>query len=108
MRRGLLFCGGILLAVAAEAILLNPADVYLRDDPWFSAEFTRIVGLGLIDQGAVAALGAALCLGRAFVPLKLSSRCLGASLLGNEAGHETEISSGIRDCLPASSTTKIR
>jgi hypothetical protein len=69
MRRGLLFCSGILLGLTAEAILWNAPDLYAHEETWFSAAFTRIVGLGLIVEGAVAALGAALCLGRALIPL---------------------------------------
>jgi hypothetical protein len=69
MKRTLLFCGGVLLGLVAEAILWNGPDLYAYEDAWFSAVFTRIVGLGVIVQGVVAALGAAWCLGRAFVPL---------------------------------------
>ncbi len=69
MRRVLLFCSGILLAVLAEAILGNSHALYGLDEAWFSPEFTRIVGLAVIGQGVVASLGAGLCLGRAFGPL---------------------------------------
>jgi hypothetical protein len=72
MRRALLFYGAILLGLVAEAILWSASDLYLypTEDSWFSAGlFTRSADLGLVVQGAVAAIGAALCLGRALVPL---------------------------------------
>lgn len=69
MRRVLLFCGGAFLALAAGTILWNASDVYLFTDGWHSAAFRRMVGLGIIVEGVLAAFGAALCLGRAAVPL---------------------------------------
>jgi hypothetical protein len=69
MRRVVLICGAILLGSAAEAILWNSPDLYAFTDSWHSAAFTRMVGIGIIVEGALAALGAALCLGRALVPL---------------------------------------
>lgn len=68
MKRALLFCGGVLLGLVAEAILWKGPSLYAYEEPWFSAPFTRIVGLGLFAEGVVAAAGAALCLARAFVP----------------------------------------
>jgi hypothetical protein len=69
MRRVLLFCSGILLALAAGTILWIAPDLYTLEDGWHSAAFTRLVGLGIIVEGALGALGAALCFGRAVVPL---------------------------------------
>ena len=69
MRRVLLSCVGIVLGLAAETILWNGPDLYAFADSWHSAAFTRTVGVGIIVEGALAALGAALCLGRAVVPL---------------------------------------
>jgi hypothetical protein len=69
MRRVLLFGGGTLLGLAAGTILWNAPDQYLFTDSWHSAVLTRMVGLGIIVEGVLAALGAALCLGRALVPL---------------------------------------
>jgi hypothetical protein len=65
MRQSLLLLGGVLLGLSAEAILCNGPALYGLQDAWFSLAFTRVVGLGLIAQGAVVAFGAALCLGRA-------------------------------------------
>src|SRR5437016_2794711 len=69
MRRVLILCGGMLLGLAAEAILWNAPDLYAFADSWHSAAFTRMVGLGVVVEGALAAFGAALCLGRALEPL---------------------------------------
>jgi hypothetical protein len=69
MRRVLLFCGGTFLGLAAETILWTAPDLYLFTDSWHSAALTRMVGLGIIVEGVLTALGAALCLGRAAVPL---------------------------------------
>ena len=69
MRRALLFCVGIGLGLAAETILWNGPDLYAFADSWHSATFTRIVGVGVIVEGALSALGAALCLGRVLIPL---------------------------------------
>jgi hypothetical protein len=60
---------GIVLGLAAETILWNGPDLYAFTDPWHSAAFTRIVGVGVIVEGALLALGAAVCLGRALRPL---------------------------------------
>jgi hypothetical protein len=69
MRRVLLFSVGILLGLAAGTILWIGPNLYTLEDGWHSAAFTRMVGLAIIIEGALAALGAALCLARAFVPL---------------------------------------
>lgn len=69
MRRVLLFCAAIVLGPAGGVILWNAPDLFLFADGWHSVEFTRMVGLGIIVEGALAAFGAALCLGRALVPL---------------------------------------
>jgi hypothetical protein len=69
MRRALLFCVAIVLGLAAQTILWNGPDLYLFTDSWHSAEFTRIVGVAVIVEGTLAALGAALCLDRAIIPL---------------------------------------
>jgi len=82
MRRVLLFCSGILLAVLAEAILGTSHDLYLFDQHWFSPQFTRSVGLAAIVQGVVAALGAGLCLGRAFGPLTSAPIQSGTTVAG--------------------------
>jgi hypothetical protein len=66
MERPLLLCVGIVLLLAAEAILWNGPAIYSFADSWHSAVFTRIVGVGVIVEGALFALGAALCSG---VPL---------------------------------------
>jgi hypothetical protein len=72
MRRALLLVLGLLLALAAEAILWNAAGLYDHDDPWLSADFTRIVGLDLVIQGVLAALWAAVCVGRAVAPWRVA------------------------------------
>ncbi len=69
MRRALLSCGGSFLGLAAGTILWNAPGLYLFTDSWHSAALTRMVGVGIIVEGALAAFGAALCLGRALVPL---------------------------------------
>jgi hypothetical protein len=69
MRRALLFCGGAVLGLAAGAILWNAPELYLFTDSWHSAALTRMVGLGIVVEGVLTAFGAALCLGRAAVPL---------------------------------------
>jgi hypothetical protein len=69
MRRALLCCVGIVLGLAAKTILWNGPDLYLFTDSWHSAAFTRLLGVGVIVEGALSALGAALCLGRALNPL---------------------------------------
>ena len=72
MRRVLLFCGGTFLGLAAGTILWNAPDLYLFTDGWHSDAFRRMVGLAIIVEGGVIAFGAALCLGRAAVPLTLA------------------------------------
>jgi hypothetical protein len=69
MRRALLIGVAIVFGLAAEAILGNGPDLYWFWDSWHSAEFTRMVGVAIIVEGALAALGAGLCLGRALGPL---------------------------------------
>jgi hypothetical protein len=69
MPRVLLFCGGTFLGLAAGTILWNAPDLFLFTDSWHSAALTRMVGLGVIVEGVLTALAAALCLGRAVVPL---------------------------------------
>jgi hypothetical protein len=69
MRRALLCCTGIILGLAAGFILGDGPDLYSFVDGWHSAEWTRIVGVGIIVEGCLAALGAALCFGRALIPL---------------------------------------
>jgi hypothetical protein len=73
MRRATLFCAGMFLGLAAVAILWHGPGLYAFADGWLSAVFTRLVGLAIIIEGAFVALGAALCLGRALVPLGLGS-----------------------------------
>lgn len=69
MARALLFCVGIVLGLVAEVILWNSPDLCLRTDGWHSPAFTRMVGVAVIVEGCLCAVGAGLCLGRAFVPL---------------------------------------
>jgi hypothetical protein len=71
MRRGLLLCGGIILAWVAASILTSSPDLFADGKTWFPPDYSRIIGLSMIVQGPIVALGAALCLGRAFIPLKL-------------------------------------
>jgi hypothetical protein len=66
MKRGLLCCGGIVLGLAAVTILWNGPGLYLFANSW---QYPGIVGVGVIVEGALLALGAALCLGRALIPL---------------------------------------
>jgi hypothetical protein len=82
MRRVLLFCVGILLGLAAGTILWIAPNLYTFEDGWHSAAFTRIIGLGIIVEGALAALGAALCLGRAVVPLTSARTRSGTAVPG--------------------------
>ena len=82
MRRALLFCGGILLGLAAGTILWIAPDLYALEDGWHSAAFTRMVGLGILVEGALTALGAALCLGRAVVPLTSARTRSGTAVPG--------------------------
>ncbi len=82
MRRVLLFCVGILLGLAAGTILWIAPALYTLEDGWHSAAFTRMVGLGIIVEGALAALGAALCLGRAVVPLTSARTRSGTAVPG--------------------------
>jgi hypothetical protein len=82
MRRVLLFCVGIILGLAAETILWNGPDLYAYADSWHSAAFTRIVGVGVIVEGALSALGAALSLGRSIVPLHSAPTQSGTDLPG--------------------------
>jgi hypothetical protein len=69
MRRVFLPGGGAFLGLAAGAILWYAPELYLFTDSWHPAALTRIVGLAVIAEGILAALGAALCLGRAVAPL---------------------------------------
>jgi hypothetical protein len=88
MGRVLLFCGGILLGLAAGAILWNAPDLYTLENGWHSAAFMRMVGLGIIVEGALVALGSALCLGRAVAPLTSAPARSGTAVpgLGPAAG----------------------
>ena len=71
MRRPLLLCGGLLLGVVAGVILWNSPLWYTNEEDKVPAAVTQAGGVALIVQGAVVALAAALCLGRALVPLTL-------------------------------------
>jgi hypothetical protein len=66
MRSAFLFCSGILFALVAIAILSHGPNLYSHEDSWLAAAFTRVVGLGLVVQGAAVGLAAAVGLGRAF------------------------------------------
>jgi len=82
MRRAWLFCVGIVLGLAAEIILWNGPDLYAFADSWHSAAFTRIVGVGVIVEGGLSALGAAVCLGRAIFPLTSAPTQSGTAVPG--------------------------
>jgi hypothetical protein len=69
MKRAWLFSLGSVLGLAAETILWNGPDLVLLEDGWHWPAFTRMVGVGVIVEGALVALAAALCLGRALGPL---------------------------------------
>src|SRR5437870_3403973 len=66
MRRALLVCGGVLLALVAE--------IFLGTGPsWYTyEENTRIIGLALVGWRAMAAAGAAWCLAHGFVRSSLA------------------------------------
>jgi hypothetical protein len=82
MRRVCFGGAGIILELAAAVILWNGPDLYAFADSWHSAEFTRMVGAAIIVEGAVAALGAALCLGRAIIPLTPAPTQCGTAVPG--------------------------
>lgn len=69
MRRVLLLCAGIGLVVLAEPILWNGPDLYGFADSWNPPVLTCAVGLAILVEAVLCVLGAALCLGRAVVPL---------------------------------------
>jgi hypothetical protein len=73
MQRAPLFCGGFLLVLVAECLLWIGPVWYAEEDSWFSTRSTRIIGVGLVVLGAEAAVVAAVCLARAFVPLRQTS-----------------------------------
>jgi hypothetical protein len=80
MRRVLLLSGGVFLGLAAGTILWNAPDLYLFTDSWHLAALTQMVGLAIIVEGALAAFGAALCLGRAIVPMTPAPTPSGAAV----------------------------
>jgi hypothetical protein len=82
IRRVSLFCGGILLGLAAGTILWIAPDLYTLENGWHAAAFLRMVGLGILVEGALAAVGSALCLGRALVPLTSAPTPSGAAVPG--------------------------
>jgi hypothetical protein len=69
MGRVLLLGVGLVLGLVAEIILWNGPNLCSFMDGWHFPAFTRMVGVGVIAEGCLCALGAALCLGRAFVSL---------------------------------------
>jgi len=77
MRRVALFCCGLFPGLVAVIILWTSPTWYTSEDP-VTTPFARGVGLAIIVQGVVAALAAALCIGRALVPLTLSSAVPGS------------------------------
>ena len=77
MRRVLLSCCGLFLGLVAGVILWNSPLWYINDDDPVPIALTRTAGLALIVQGAVAALAAAVCLGRALAPLTLAPAASG-------------------------------
>src|SRR5262245_12164214 len=78
MRRVALFCCGFFLGLVAEILLWTSPTWYTSEDPTPTA-FARAAGVAIIVQGAVAALAAALCLGRALVPLTFAPAVPGSA-----------------------------
>jgi hypothetical protein len=72
MRRVLLFCRGLFLALVAEVILWNGPHWYTNEEDKVPTTLTQIAAVALVVQGAIVAIVAALCLGRALVPLILA------------------------------------
>src|SRR5438270_7787257 len=69
MRRISLSCCGLFLGLVAGVILWNSPLWYFNDDDPVPIALTQIAGVALVVQGVVVGLVAALCLGRALVPL---------------------------------------
>jgi hypothetical protein len=74
MKRILLFFSGLLLGLAAEAVLWSAPELYSSVDSWHSVAVTQTVGVAVIVEGALLALWAAACLARALYPLKTADR----------------------------------
>ncbi len=72
MRRVAQFCCGLFLALVAEVILWNGPQWYTNGEDKVPTTLTQIAGVAVVVQGAIAALVAALYLGRALIPLTLS------------------------------------
>ena len=85
MKRRLLSCGGIILVLVAVSLLGERVEVFPKGKTWFSGYYDRIIGLSLIVQGAAVALGAALCVGRAIIPLKSAPGRSGTTVSGRES-----------------------
>ena len=70
MKRVLLFCVGVLLALVSEVLLWWGPGVYAYESTWVEPRSSNIIGLGIIAWGVGAALGAAVALARAFARLR--------------------------------------
>jgi hypothetical protein len=79
MKRILLICYAVFFALVAEVILWNGPRWYTNEKDKVPSTLTQIAGLALVVQGAIVALAAALCLGRALVPLTLSPEVSGSA-----------------------------
>jgi hypothetical protein len=86
MRRVLFFFPGIVLGLAAETILWNGPDLVLLEDGWHSPAFTGMVGVGVIVEGVLVALAAAICFGRALGPLSSEATQGGTDLAASVGG----------------------
>jgi hypothetical protein len=72
-------CCGLLFAAVAEVILWNGPQWYTNEEDKVPTLLTQIAGVALVVQGAIVALAAALCLGRALVPLTFSPAVSGSA-----------------------------
>jgi hypothetical protein len=79
MSRALLFCCGLLLTLVAGIILGFSAFWYTLEEAHVSETLTRIAGVALIVEGALAAFGAAWCFGRAVSPLTYAPAVSGSA-----------------------------
>src|SRR3954470_12477120 len=70
MRRLLLLCGGLILTLVAGVALSASPQWYTNEENRIPTTLTKFAGVAISVDGAVLAVIAALCLGRAFVPLR--------------------------------------